>query len=42
MSKELIDVLDENGIKTGKILSRDEIHRKGLNIEDIKMQVEEV
>lgn len=30
MSKELIDVLDENGIKTGEILSRDEIHRKGL------------
>ena len=30
MSKELIDVLDENGIKTGEILSRDEIHKKGL------------
>ncbi len=30
MSKELIDVLDENGIKTGEILSREEIHKKGL------------
>lgn len=30
MSKELIDVLDENGVKTGEILSRDEIHKKGL------------
>ena len=30
MSNELIDVLDENGIKTGEILSRDEIHKKGL------------
>lgn len=30
MSKELIDVLDENGVKTGEILSRDEVHRKGL------------
>lgn len=30
MSKELIDVLDENGIKTGEILSRDEIHKRGL------------
>lgn len=27
---ELIDVLDENGIKTGQILPRDEVHKKGL------------
>lgn len=27
---ELIDVLDENGIKTGEVLSRDEVHKKGL------------
>lgn len=27
---ELIDVLDENGIKTGEVLSRNEIHKKGL------------
>lgn len=27
---ELIDVLDENGVKTGEILSRNEIHQKGL------------
>lgn len=30
MSKELIDVLDENGVKTGEVLSREEIHKKGL------------
>lgn len=30
MNKELIDVLDENGVKTGESLSRDEIHKKGL------------
>lgn len=30
MSKELIDVLDENGVKTGEVLSRDEVHKKGL------------
>lgn len=30
MSKELIDVLDENGVKTGDILPRDEIHKRGL------------
>lgn len=28
--EELLDVLDENGIKTGEILSRNEIHKKGL------------
>ena len=28
--EELIDVLDENGIKTGEILSRSEIHKRGL------------
>lgn len=27
---ELIDVLNENGIKTGEILTRGEIHRRGL------------
>ena len=27
---EMIDVLDENGIKTGNILSRQEIHKRGL------------
>ena len=27
---ELIDVLDENGVATGEILSRKEIHEKGL------------
>lgn len=28
--EELIDVLDENGIKTGEVLPRSEVHRKGL------------
>jgi Isopentenyldiphosphate isomerase len=28
--KEFLDILDENGIKTGEILSRKEIHKKGL------------
>lgn len=27
---ELIDVLDENGIKTGRVATRDEVHREGL------------
>lgn len=27
---ELIDVLDENGVATGEVLSRDEVHKKGL------------
>jgi Isopentenyldiphosphate isomerase len=27
---ELIDVLDENGVKTGEVLTRGEIHKKGL------------
>jgi len=27
---ELLDVLDENGIKTGEVLPRDEVHKKGL------------
>ena len=27
---ELIDILNENGIKTGQVASRDEAHRKGL------------
>ncbi len=30
MSKELIDVLDENGVKTGKVLDRGAIHKNGL------------
>lgn len=30
MQEELIDVLDENGIKTGEILTRKEVHKKGL------------
>lgn len=28
--EELIDVLDENGVKTGEILPRSEIHKRGL------------
>lgn len=27
---EYIDILDENGIRTGEVLSRDETHRRGL------------
>lgn len=27
---ELIDVLDENGVKTGRVATRDEVHREGL------------
>lgn len=27
---ELIDVLDENGVRTGEVATRDEIHQKGL------------
>ncbi|MCI8760326.1 MAG: NUDIX domain-containing protein [Clostridia bacterium] len=30
MSKELIDILDENGVKTGEVTTREEIHKKGL------------
>lgn len=30
MKDELIDVLDENGVKTGEVASRKEIHKKGL------------
>lgn len=30
MKEELLDVLDENGIMTGQILSRNEVHKKGL------------
>ena len=30
MSKELIDILDENGVKTGEVLERGEIHKSGL------------
>lgn len=30
MKEELIDILDENGIKTGEILTRKEVHKKGL------------
>ncbi len=28
--EELIDVLDENGIKTGKVATRNQVHSKGL------------
>ena len=28
--EEMIDVLDENGIKTGEILTRKEMHKKGI------------
>lgn len=28
--EELIDVLDENGIKTGKVATRNQVHAKGL------------
>lgn len=28
--EELIDVLDENGIKTGQVLTRSEVHKRGL------------
>lgn len=28
--EEMLDVLDENGIKTGEILTRKEVHRRGL------------
>lgn len=30
MKEEILDVLDENGIRTGQILPRSEIHKKGL------------
>lgn len=30
MKEELLDVLDENGIKTGQVLPRREVHKKGL------------
>ena len=30
MKEELIDVLDENGIKTGKVVTRKEVHKQGL------------
>lgn len=30
MSEELIDVLNENGLKTGKVLLRNEVHKQGL------------
>ena len=30
MAVELIDVLDENGVATGEILPRDEVHKRGL------------
>lgn len=30
MKEELIDVLNENGVKTGEVLSRKEIHKRGL------------
>ena len=30
MIDELIDVLDENGVHTGEVLPRKEIHKRGL------------
>ncbi len=30
MKEELLDVLNENGIKTGEVLPRKEVHRQGL------------
>lgn len=30
MKEELLDVLDENGIKTGQVLPRSEVHKQGL------------
>ena len=30
MSEDMIDVLDENGVKTGEIVTRSEVHRRGL------------
>lgn len=27
---EMIDVLDEHGVKTGRVVTRDEVHREGL------------
>ena len=30
MKEELIDILDENGIKTGEVAPRSEVHKKGL------------
>lgn len=30
MASELIDVLDENGVITGEVATRDEVHRRGL------------
>lgn len=30
MKEELIDVLDENGVRTGQLLPRSEIHKQGL------------
>lgn len=28
--EELIDILDENGVKTGEVLTRKEVHKRGL------------
>jgi len=30
MKEELLDVLDENGVKTGEVLPRKVVHEKGL------------
>lgn len=30
MREEMIDVLDENGVKTGEIVTRNEVHKQGL------------
>ena len=28
--EEMIDVLDENGVKTGEVVTRKEVHKNGL------------
>jgi len=30
MAEEMIDVLNENGVRTGEIVSRTEVHKQGL------------
>ena len=33
MKEELLDVLDENGVKTDEVLPRSEVHKKACVIE---------
>ncbi len=33
MKEELLDVLDENGVKTDEVLPRSEVHKKACGIE---------